>query len=304
MRNKQLFIGNARLALACGLSLAAMAGAVAQPAAPESTSAASRQSLTERIAALKASGANTAALDPQALGSSTADLVYTPITPCRIVDSRIAGGRLSANVTKTFDVDGQNASSPSFAAQGGSSAGCGVPYGVSYAVAMTITSVHPSTSGFFTAWGLGTKPNSSVLNFAYDTAAANTTILPVVPGAGNDFSVASSTASDIVIDVVGYFAPPGVTAAVALDCTNVASAVTTIPNNVYTAVDANCPAGYSVTGGGTYPIDGTLGRPQVWTDGSPNAASGNGWRVWFDNQTGSNRSGQTYARCCRVPSRY
>ncbi len=281
-----------RLALACCASVLGASSAFAQPV--QSVPDARAPTSAEKVQALKAVSARGIALEPLALGSFSSDTVYTPVTPCRIVDTRVAGagGALTANTTRTFDVDGTT-----FVAQGGLNGSCGIPFGQAAAVAMTITSVSPVAPGVFVAWGLGTKPIASVLNFSAGQIVANTTIVPVVPGTGNDFSVASTVGSNVVIDVVGYFAAP---VATALDCTSVASAVTAVPYNAYTSVDATCPTGYTVTGGGTYPTEGTLGRPNIWTDGSPIS---NGWRTWVDNQTGSSRTIQTYARCCRVPGR-
>ena len=54
------------------------------------------------------------------LGDSQADLVYTPLTPCRIIDTRVAGGAIAAGATRDFLVTGT-----SFASQGGSATGCG-----------------------------------------------------------------------------------------------------------------------------------------------------------------------------------
>lgn len=281
-----------RTGLAAALLLAGASGAFAQTPASTATANPSFQAAMEKIAAMKTAGVKGAAFDPQALGSFSSDLVYTPVTPCRIVDSRFGGGALAAGATKTYDVDGSD-----FSGQGGNAGSCGIPFNVAAAVAMTITAVGPSGAGNFAAWGLGTRPNSSVVNFGAGQNLANTTIIPVVPGSGTDFSVRSTVNSNIVIDVVGYFSRP---VATALECTSVSSGAVSVPYNSYTSVDAFCPAGYAVTGGGTFPIEGTLGRTNIWTDGSP--ISG-GWRTWVDNQTGSARSIATYAQCCRVPGR-
>ena len=232
-------------------------------------------------------------VEPAALGDFSRDNVYTALTPCRLLDTRIAGGKLAPNVTRTFDADGSD-----FVSQGGNSAGCGVPYGQASSIAVTIHVVTPSGGGAVYAWGLGTKPIGSVINYVNLQTVSNNAIIPIVPGVGNDFSLNAQTTTDVAVDVVGYFAAP---LATALQCTNVASAVTTIPYNAYTPVDAVCAAGYTATGGGTYPTEGTLGRPGIWTDGSPTVS--NGWRVWVDNQTGGTRTIQAYAVCCRVPGR-
>lgn len=252
-----------------------------------------KQSATLGAASQKGMAPQAQTISPLTLGESTADLVYTPVTPCRIVDTRNAGGPLAGGTTRTFDVDGTT-----FIAQGGNNGPCGIPFGVSQAVAMTLTVTQPNGVGYLTAWGLGLQPLSSVINFAAGETIANTTIVPVAPGSGTDFSVfAGFATTHLVIDVVGYFAAPEATA---LDCTTVSSAVTAVPVNAWTAIDANCPAGRTATGGGYDSPEGTLGYPGVWVTSLPN---GNGWRVWVDNQTNGPRNVQSFARCCRVPGR-
>lgn len=282
-----------RLGVAFGALAMLAASAWAQPAAPAAEkSASSAPTAAQTVQRLKAKSASGAVLEPNALGDFSRDNVYTAVTLCRIVDTRVAGGILPANTTRTYDVDGTN-----FTSQGGSSTGCALPFGVVSNAALVIHVISPTATGSLFAWGLGSTPVGSILNYVKLQTIATTSIVPVVPGAGADFSVRSSASTNVVIDVVGYFAAP---VATTLDCTNVVSATTTVPYNNYTAVDAVCPSGYTVTGGGTFPVEGTLGRPNIWTDGSP---FGNSWRTWVDNQTGSNRSIQTYARCCRVPGR-
>ncbi len=156
------------------------------------------------IAALKASNRSPGAFQPNALGDFSRDNVYTAITPCRIVDTRIAGGAFPSNAIRTYDVDG-----PNLIGQGGSATGCGIPFGVAASVAMTITVTSPAGGGYISAWGLGVQPFSSVVNHIANETAANTTIVPVVPGVGPDFSIFSSAGNpQVIIDVVGYFAAP------------------------------------------------------------------------------------------------
>jgi hypothetical protein len=230
---------------------------------------------------------------PNALGDILDDLVYTPITPCRLVDTRFAvAGAIAGGTFRTFDVDGA-----SFTPQGGNAAGCGIPFGVARAVTMTIVAINPASAGHLTAWGLGPMPTSAVLNYKAGDVLANTAIIPVVPGGGNDFSIFSFATSHVVVDVLGYYAAP---LATALDCTTVSTPFVPVPVNSWTAIDANCPVGRTATGGGYDTPEGTLGYPGVWLTTLPN---GNGWRTWVDNQTNGPRSIQTWARCCRVPGR-
>jgi hypothetical protein len=235
---------------------------------------------------------------PNALGSGSVDLVYTPVRPCRIVDTRFAtAGAIIGTTTRGFDADGA-----SFAAQGGSNISCGIPSSVAAAVAMTITVTQPVATGYVNAWSITTgQPASSVVNYAAGQTIANSTIIPIAPGGGNDFNVYSLVDTHVVIDVLGYFAAPEATA---LDCTNESSAFTSIPVNTWTAVDAVCPTGRTATGGGHFTNEGTLGYPNVWTLSLPGSAFGfNGWRIYVDNQSSAARNVQAWATCCRVPGR-
>ena len=75
------------------------------------------------------------------------DLAYTPVTPCRIVDTRLVGRRLAPGVVQTFD----GYSGSSFVAQGGAASNCGIPLGAK-ALATTSTAVSPSDLGFIRLW--------------------------------------------------------------------------------------------------------------------------------------------------------
>jgi hypothetical protein len=155
---------------------------------------------------------------------------------------------------------------------------------------MTVTVTQPAAGGFFTAWGLGARPFSSVINFAAGETLANTTIVPIVPGGGADFSVYSNVDAHAVIDVVGYFAAP---VATALDCTTVTNSGS-IPAGVWTHVVVDCPAGRTATGGGFFYVFSN-------TQGKANP-SGNGWDAGFFTANAT-ETGTVYCNCCRIPGR-
>ena len=191
-------IHKAQTALVVGASVLYASSAMAQATSGK----------TQAIAAIKAAATSPSQLQPNVLGDFSGDNVYTAVTPCRIVDTRVVGGQFAANSVRTYDVDGTN-----FTAQGGSATGCGIPFGVASSVAMTITVTSPGGSGYLTAWGLGVQPLSSVLNYIGGETIANSTIVPVVPSAGADFSIYSSAGNPhVIIDVVGYFAAPSTAA--------------------------------------------------------------------------------------------
>lgn len=230
---------------------------------------------------------------PNALGQNFQDLVYTPVFPCRIVDTRRAvAGALAGGAVRLFDVDGSN-----LTAQGGSSTGCGIPFAVAQAVTMTITAVQPAGQGHLTAFGLTAQPLSSVLNYGANDVIADTAIIPVVPGGGDDFALFSVATTHVVVDVLGYFAASSATR---LDCTTVQSDVVAVPVNELTNVDALCGPGRAATGGGYDITEGTIAFPGLFVTSSPLA---NGWRTLVENHTSDPRNIQTFVRCCRVPGR-
>jgi hypothetical protein len=144
------------------------------------------------------------------------NLLYTSISPCRVVDTRIASsGRLVAGLTRTFDVVG---SSTDYSGQGGSSMGCGIPgFGGGapqvQAVVFNFVAVGSSGPGDLVVWPTDhAKPLASAINFASSGALsglniANGLVIPLRQDvAGGDISVLAQVSNThFVADVVGYF---------------------------------------------------------------------------------------------------
>jgi hypothetical protein len=130
-----------------------------------------------------------------------ATLAFYPLTPCRIADTRLgtgifAGPSLGAGVARDFPI----LSSP-----------CNVPESAqAYALNMTVVPSGPL--GFLSAWPTGSpQPGSSTLNAPTGAVTANAAIVPA--GSGGAIRVIATNATDLVIDINGYFAPPGGAAA-------------------------------------------------------------------------------------------
>jgi hypothetical protein len=145
---------------------------------------------------------------PQALGDSAADLVYTPIAPCRVVDTRLAGGVLAAGSQRSFYVAG----TLGFSGQGGNPAGCGVPLGPATAAVINFVAVNPAGAGNLRAWAQGgAVPNASIINYAaLGMNVANAVVVPLCDATTatcpTDVTVqADVSAAHLVADVVGYF---------------------------------------------------------------------------------------------------
>ena len=151
-------------------------------------------------------------LSASALGSSLSDLVFVPLAPCRIIDTRLgSGGPLAAGVTRDFQVAGVT----EFPPQGGNQGGCGVPPGsaepVAPAVVVNFVAVGPAGPGNLTAWAWGQpQPNTSVINYS-NVPGLNVANGVVVSIAGTnavpaDLHIrAGSAATHVVADVTGYF---------------------------------------------------------------------------------------------------
>ena len=227
---------------------------------------------------------------PQALGALSNDLVYTPIQPCRIIDTRsTAAGSIANNSTRSFVAI--NASS--FTSQGGSATNCGTLGLNATAVAINLTAVTPAAAGYATAYPFGTaQPVASSVNYTAGAIVNNALIVQIPnPLSSFDFTVYSFAQSHYVADIVGYFAPP---VATALQCQETANTDLSIAANGGTG-NANAPA--CATG---YTQTATNCETTSWLMPI----------VYFQSGTCSARNGDTTAQtlrasrtCCRVPGR-
>jgi hypothetical protein len=149
------------------------------------------------------------AAEPTALGDATRDLVYSPIAPCRIVDTRVGSGPLTTGFPRNFYVAGVDG----FSSQGGNPAGCGLPRGPATAAVVNFVAVNPSGPGNLRAWAYGgSAPTASIINYAaVGMNIANAVVVPLcdvgsstcIPG---DITVqADVSGTHLVADVVGYF---------------------------------------------------------------------------------------------------
>jgi hypothetical protein len=129
-------------------------------------------------------------------GTSTAGLQFFPLTPCRIADTRnatgaLGGPSLGAATSRAFPV---------------LSSSCGIP-ATAKVYSLNVTAVPHGSLGFLTAWPSGeSQPVVSTLNASTGAVTANAAIVPA--GTGGEVSIYVSDASDVILDVNGYFAPP------------------------------------------------------------------------------------------------
>ncbi len=148
------------------------------------------------------------------LGDVTADLVYTPITPCRIVDTRTSSG--GPGIRPAGSTTAFNAVAASFATQGGALNNCNIPAGAA-AMAGSFAMLNASSLGFITLWAVDTpQPTAASGLFnptSQQTLNSSAGIVPLCTSVsctgGKQFNVFVSGALDVAFDVTGYFKAPG-----------------------------------------------------------------------------------------------
>jgi len=138
--------------------------------------------------------------DVSASGScGSAGLLYSPVPPCRIIDTR-SESPILGGTQRNFLAAGL----------------CGIPYPAAKAVMMNIVSTQAAGLGHLRAFAWPEAvPNAAVLNYGVVSglyAIANAAIIPIcdedsVPFCSSDFSIWASTTTHVVVDVMGYFAP-------------------------------------------------------------------------------------------------
>jgi uncharacterized protein (DUF1800 family) len=144
---------------------------------------------------------------------------YFTVTPCRVLDTRNAidpngfgGPALAAASTRVFNLAGQ----------------CGISTGAQ-AVSANVTVVGPAAPGFLTFYPAGgSLPLAATINYSANQVRTNNAVLAL--GANGGVACAAVLGSgtvDVIVDVTGYFADPGV------DTTKVAPPVLSPPPGTY-----------------------------------------------------------------------
>ena len=125
-------------------------------------------------------------------------LQFYPLAPCRVLDTRnpndvFGGPGLTGGAAgRSFPIP----SSP-----------CGAPSNAA-AYSLNVTVVPEGPLGFLTAWPTGQlQPFVSTMNSYDGTVIANAAIVPA--GSGGSASFYASNNTNFVVDINGYFAPPG-----------------------------------------------------------------------------------------------
>ncbi len=140
-----------------------------------------------------------------AIGQTTQDFVYAPVTPCRVADTRFGGGGVIVGGTnRAFFVYGNGAT---IGGQGGNPAGCPSPRGEPRAVHINVTIVPQSAAGFVKVYPANVPaPTASLVNYRPGVNIANAaTVQTFFSLASQEIRVFSSQDIHVVIDVLGYY---------------------------------------------------------------------------------------------------
>jgi hypothetical protein len=243
------------------------------------------------VASQAGDGLAATTLAGQLLGALANDLVYTPIQPCRIIDTRIAGGPIAGGFTRSF----RAFNVPNFSSQGGSATDCGTLGQNATAVAINLTAVTPSAPGYATVFPFGTsQPLAASVNYSAGSVVNNAIIAQIPnPVSSFDFTIYTQATSNYVADIVGYFAPP---VATALQCTTVVGNPISVGAGAYTSLPTLfCPANYTPVG-----LAISAGENVLVAD---TYTAGNAGQIFVRSLSVNAQNVTAKLTCCRVPGR-
>jgi hypothetical protein len=128
------------------------------------------------------------------------ELQFIAVAPCRILDTRIAGGALTAS-SRDF-----SAVTP-YDAQGGLADGCGIP-ATAVSLQLNLGAISQGNStGFVKGWASGSpEPNASLVNYDPSGAVANMVTVPL--SASATFTLRTNRSAQVFADVAGYYVQP------------------------------------------------------------------------------------------------
>ena len=198
--------------------------------------------------------------------TNTTGLAFYPLTPCRVLDTRngtgtLGGPAFSAGESRTLPIP---------------LSACNIPSSAR-AYSLNFTVVPSGSLGYISAWPSGQEqPLVSTLNDVTGTIVANAAILPA--GLLGDISVFTQNATDVIIDINGYFAPPGdgglalynLTPCRVLDTRDVNGAFAGPLDVKVSGASCGVPAAArSYVLNATVVPSSTLGYLSLWPDGQP-----------------------------------
>ena len=148
-----------------------------------------------RIVARNGSLSSSSATWSFSTAASAVALRFVPLAPCRVADTRnpsgpFGGPQIAGGATRSFTVP---------------NSACGVP-STAQAYSLNVAVVPAGPLGYLTVWAAGqSQPVASTLNSLDGRVKSNAAIVPA--GTGGAINVFASNATDLVLDINGYFVP-------------------------------------------------------------------------------------------------
>ncbi|MGO9561940.1 MAG: hypothetical protein ACLPPV_04750 [Candidatus Korobacteraceae bacterium] len=127
------------------------------------------------------------------VGANAAALQFIAVTPCRLVDTRQTHDPIQGGTSQSFIL-------PQLG-------GCGIPASAA-AYSLNVTVVPITTLSYLTIWPTGEdQPVVSTMNSTDGRVKANAAVVPA--GYQGAVSVFVTDTTNVILDIDGYFAPPG-----------------------------------------------------------------------------------------------
>jgi hypothetical protein len=252
------------------------------------------------------------------LGDSAKDLVFVPVAPCTVWDTRyatnpVAGGTITDGATRSFQVS--KPSTPAdFSSLGGNSscneATAAFAGGTPAAVMLTVYASNASSNGWLTFYKYSDPdPSQATISVYYAPGPTKTqNVIAKVNGGAYDVSATSRFGSvDASASVVGYFMRSPATP---LECTtsviNPGTGITVAANGggLDFGVASSCPAGYTATSVACAKA-GSVPSGLMLTQGGGLPGSGFFSCSWRNASSTPLNGGDfsVITNCCRLPGR-
>ncbi len=133
--------------------------------------------------------------------SSTVTGAFVALSPVRICDTRPDQTGVSTNECNNGGLGNTQSSRTTLSVK--IAGNDGIPTDAK-AVVANLTATDTSASGFFTAYGAGSLPVASNLNFVANQSVSNRVIVPIDPTTGNIYIYNLNGFADVIVDINGY----------------------------------------------------------------------------------------------------
>ncbi|GAB3348417.1 hypothetical protein [Lysobacter tyrosinilyticus] len=254
--------------------------------------------LSDNKVITKLAMSTTGTISPSSAADGIEDLVYTPLEPCRVVDTRNTGaGAITGGTSRGFYAWGFD----SFAPQGGSATDCGgLLAQAPQAIVVNVTVVGQTELGYATLYpaAAAAVPTTATMIYYPNVILSNAATVTLGSVGETDFSIFSQRTANYIVDIVGYYDFPH---AIEPEC-----APQFISQNI--AASANfdfaipsCAAGFALTGANCRTL--SVGQASWATNGLMTSNEQVSARCAGTNLTGGQITVEGTAQCCRVPGR-